>query len=55
MDQGLSSRPGMDKAARGSLIVDGNGCPAGFIVAHPGDLPDDCFHLLGLWWTPTDL
>ena len=55
MDQGLSSRLGTGRAARGSLIIDGNGCPAGLIVARPGDLPDNRFHLLGLRWTPTDL
>ena len=45
----------MGRAARGSLIIEGNGCPAGLIVARPGGLPDDCFHLVSLCWTPIDL
>ena len=48
MDQGLSSRMGMGRAATTSLINDEKGGLAGLIVACPGDLPDDCFHFVSL-------
>ena len=49
MDQGLSSRPGMGRAARGSLTIDDNVCLSWLILARLGDSTDEWSHLSSLW------